>query len=221
MFAFFKSKPFYKNKTREEFIDWFAKAQNWNKLNSKIINILIDKFIDDPLAFEVFVYTSETCNLISNNYIPLSEDSSQDMEFLLSTFALTLYNTGALFRDQLIEKINEVSQKTKELSRLLNLAQSSFESAAKLDEFCFGTYYQLAFLKGALLNKYKQGIEYCNQGLAKIKKLESINQDKLSHMQRASFDSIEENKNLFNEAIKEYEEKKNASKSLSDELKKE
>lgn len=210
MFDFFKSKPFYKNKTHEEFINWFAKTQNWNKLNSKIINTLIDKFIDDPLAFEVFVYTSETCNLISNNYIPLSEDSNQDMEFLLSTFALTLYNTGALFRDQLIEKMKKGSQNDKELSRLLNLAQSSFESAAKLNEFCFGTYYQLAFLKGALLNKYDQGIEYCKKGLEKIKKLESMDQNKFSHMQRASFDSIKENKNLFSEAIKEYETGKEA-----------
>ena len=59
MFGFLKSKPFYKNKTREEFIEWFSKAKYWNKLNSKIINAIIDKFIGDPLAFEVFIHTSE------------------------------------------------------------------------------------------------------------------------------------------------------------------
>lgn len=42
MFGFLKSKPFYKNKTREEFIEWFSKAINWNKLNSIIINAIED-----------------------------------------------------------------------------------------------------------------------------------------------------------------------------------
>jgi hypothetical protein len=207
MFGFLKSKPFYKNKTREEFIEWFLKAKNWNILNSKIINAIIDKFIGDPLAFEVFVYTSESCNLISNNFIPsnqkvpLSQESADYADVLLSIFALTLYNTGVLFRDQFIEKMNAGETEVKELSRLLNLSQDSFESALKLNEFLFGAYLSLAYLRG-LLNKNDEGLEYCKKGIEKIKKLEAIDQDKLTGMQLASFNDVA----FFNKAITELEE---------------
>ncbi|MEK7450179.1 MAG: hypothetical protein AAB019_11950 [Planctomycetota bacterium] len=206
MFGFLKSNPFYKNKTREEFIEWFSKAKNWNKLNLKIINAIIDKFISDSFAFEVFVHTSENCNLISNNFIPLtqkvplSQESDDYVDVLLSSFALTLYYTGVLFRDQFIEKMNAGETEIKELSRLLNLSQDSFESALKLNEFLFGAYGSLAFLRG-LLNKDEEGLEYCKKGIEKMKKLESIDQDKLTDMQRVSLNDV----NFFNKSIIEIE----------------
>lgn len=207
MASFLKLKPFYKNKTREDFIEWFSNAKHWDKLNSKIIGAIIDKFIDDLPAFECFVYISESCNLVLNNYVSLSEKPSEDVDFLLSTFALTIYNTGGLFRDELLEQMNQDSQNVKALSRSLEMSQLSFESAIMLNEFCFGAYYQLAFLRGEILKKYGQGIDYCKRGLEKIEKLESMKKSELTLMQRSTLDTIGNSKELFDTALREFNEK--------------
>lgn len=199
MFGLFKSKPFYKNKTKDDFIKWFSKEKYWKQLNKDIINSIIDKSIDDPLAFEVFVFISESCDLVKNNYVRLSKDSSKDINFILPTFALTLYNTGALYRDQFLKSINE-GQDPKSLSKIYEFALFGFESAIKIDEYCFGAYYQLAFLRG-FLNKAEGARNYCLQGISKIDELESKNKDSLTHMEKAALNDISNSRKLFNEMI--------------------
>ena len=210
MFGFFKTKPFYKNKTRKDFIEWFSETKHWNKLNSKIINALIDKLIDDPNAFEVFVHVSGTCNLISNNYIPLSEEpGDNDIDLLFSFFALTLYNKGRMFQDKFIQGMKQTQQYNKALSELYKMSLFSFESAIKLNEFCFGAYYQLAFLRGEVIQKYNEGIDYCQKGLEKIAELESIDQSKLTLIQRSTLESISDSKNILTLALEEFKKQKN------------
>ena len=90
MFGFKKTKPFYENKSREDFIKWFSETKPWSKLDLNIIEAIVNKFANDPEAFEVFEWVSQTCNLVADNYIPLTESGSDDTDFTLSTFAATL-----------------------------------------------------------------------------------------------------------------------------------
>jgi len=160
MFGFKKRKPFYENKSREDFIKWFTETKPWSKLDLNIIEAIVNKFENDPEAFEVFEWVSETCNLVADNYIPLMDKiGSDETDFALFTFASTLYNIGSLYRDKFVEAIKRGSNDVKAVSMLLNISHSSFESAIKLNQFCLGAYYQLAFLRGKIMNKNKDA--YC------------------------------------------------------------
>jgi len=209
MFKIF-DKPFYKNETKEEFIEWFSKQQHWSKLNKTIITALVDKFANDRLAFECFVYVSDKYNLVSNNYIPLSQEpGDQDIDFLFSTYALTCYNTGAMLRDQFYKKINQTQQYSKELSKLYESAIYSFESALKLNEYCITAFVQLAFLR-AMLQKYEDAIKYCQEGLDKILELETKKKSGLTTIQRATLETTEEVKNSLLQSITEYQKQLNS-----------
>lgn len=209
MFGIFK-KPFYKNKTREEFVEWFSKEQHWNKLNRKIIDAFIDNFDNDLPAFEAFIYVSGACNLVSNNYIPLSQEAGdEDIEFLFSTYALTLYNTGTMLRDQFCKKMDQTQKYSKELSGLYEMTMYSFESALKLNEYCITAFVQLAFLR-ALLQKYEDALRYCQQGLDKITELESKDKSDLTLIQTTTLDTIGEIKNSLQQSIIEYKKQLNS-----------
>lgn len=197
-------KPFYKNKTKEEFKSWFRRHNHWNKLDNVVIEAMIDKFIDDKLAFEVFIYVSENCKLIQNNYIPLRKRIG-DIDLLLYQFSLTLYNNGCSFRDRLIEEIKKVPPNQKECVVLLSNSQDSYESCIKLTEFFISAYYQIAFLRGGILEKYNQGIDWCRKGLKKFDELRAIPKDQLKHTEKATLEAIEPTIKLFNDAISEYE----------------
>lgn len=200
---FKKSKPFYKLKDRDEIYKWFKESDKWNKLDDKVIKILIDKFITNLNAFEVFVCISETAKLIENNYLPLCEDESLDTEYVCSTFGLTLYNTGSIYRDEFLEMFSKNTDDTKTLSKLIDHAFMGYESAVIIDKFCFGSYYQMAFLKGKIFENQKDGIEYCKQGLDVISELENIPKSELGHFSKASLENANQSKDLLNSLIQE------------------
>ena len=202
MLGFLKRRPFNKNKTRDEYVRWFSTAKYWEKLDLIIINGIIDKFIDDPLAFEDFVRISEDCNLVENNYPNFGED----VDFALPMFALTLYNTWVLYRDALINELDDDCQNIKVLSELEKYSQSALESAIKLNEYFFVADYQIAFIKGNLLKKYNQGIERCEIGLERIRKLKSMKIDDLNNYQRASLEETEKSQKMFDALIQEFEQ---------------
>jgi len=142
--------------------------------------------------------------LIQNNYIPLRE-IIHDINLLLYQFSLTLYNNGCSFRDRLIEEIKKVPLNQKELAVLLKDSQLSYESCIKLTEFFISAYYQIAFLRGGILEKYDQGIDWCRKGLKKFDELRAIPKDELKHTEKATLEEIEPIIKLFNDAIIEYE----------------
>ena len=137
----FDRKPFHKLNGREEILQWFKSDKHWGKLNDKVLNVIIDKFGDDKLAFEVFIFISETCDLVKNNYISLCETTGDSIDLTIASFALTLYNTGSMYRDELIKKIGDDAIPEKTKSQYLNFAQSGYESAVKLDEFMISGYF--------------------------------------------------------------------------------
>jgi len=210
MGLFFTKKPFYKLKTREEFLNWFRKSKHWASLDIKIINAIIDKFITDLPAFDVFVYISENCNLVKNNYLPLSKDKNADISYILSLFSTTLYNVGSKYRDELIKKSENNSASIKEKARILELSQFAYESALKLDEYQISVYASLGAIWGGICYKFDEGIKYCKQGINKIKEFQAEPSNKLNYIQRASLQNISEMKESLNLLIKQFENEINS-----------
>jgi len=165
-------KPFYKCKTKEEKFKWFKAAKYWKELDDDVINLIVDKFIRDQLAFEVFVFISEACNLVKKNYIPLLKTVGNNENMILSSYALTLYNIASVYRDKLINGFNEGNVPEKEMSLFLNYCMSGYESTIVMDPSNFASYYQMAIVRGQLIGKYDEGIKYCQQGLKKIEQID-------------------------------------------------
>ncbi|MFH1283618.1 MAG: hypothetical protein ABII27_08135 [bacterium] len=202
MFGFKRPKLFCENKNKNEFIEWFSNTKPWNKLNLNIIEPIIDKFTDDVKAFEFFVWVSEKYKLINNNYVPLLTKTGDNVDLALFYFSVTLYDVGRQLRNELIEAM-EVSSlyDDSELSDLLNVTISSFEVAITLCNYCLSAYYQLAFLRGKILGKKNEGIEYCKRGLAKIQELKKIDVKQLTIAQHSILDTMENSENTFEDLL--------------------
>ena len=205
MGLFFTKKPFHKLKTKEEFLNWFSKSKYWGSLDFKIINAIIDKFIDDLPAFDIFVYISENCNLVKNNFLPLSKDKHVDISDVFSLFSTTLYNVGSRYRDELIKEDESDSASVKEKARLLEFSQYAYESAIKLDKYQIPTYFSLGSIWGGILYKYDEGIKYCKQGINKIKELKSEPSNKLNYIQKAYLQDISEIEEAGELLIRQFE----------------
>lgn len=211
MELFFKQKPFWKLKNREEIFNYFKKSKNWKNLDVKIINTIIDKFIDDRKAFEVFVYISEICNLVKNNFIPLAKKGfHENISLIILTFATTLYNTGSIYRDSLMEVVNDSSATEKEKSKLLEHAKMAYESTVKLDKYFISAYYQLGVLWGVIQNKYDEGIKYCQKGIEIIEEIGAMPTNELSASQKQIIEE-EEMKHHLNSLIHELNKKRDES----------
>ena len=74
-----------------------------------------------------------------------------------------------------------------------------------MNEYSFGAYYQVAFLRGEILEKFDQGIEWCKKGLEKIGNLKAMPVSQLNDIEKASLTDIEQSIELFKEAIPRYE----------------
>lgn len=208
MDLFFKQLPFWKLKNREEIFNYFKKTKNWKKLDDKIINTIIDKFIDNMEAFEVFVITSEKCSLVKNNFIHLAHTENISLTMIL--FATTLYNTGSIYRDRLIEIIDDSLTEVKEKSKLLERAKMAYESAVKLDKYFISAYYQLAFLWGSIQNEYDEGIKYCQKGIEIIAELRAMPSNEINYPYKKMIGD-EEMKNNFISLIHELNEERDES----------
>ena len=205
MGLFFTKKPFHKLKTKEEFFNWFSKSKHWGSLDFKIINAIIDKFIDDLPAFDIFVYISENCDLVKNNFLPLSKDKYVDISDVFSLFSTTLYNVGSRYRDELIKENESDSASVKEKARLLEFSQYAYESAIKLDKYQIPTYFSLGSIWGGILYKYDEGIKYCKQGINKIKELKAEPSNKLNYIQKAYLRDISEIEEAGELLIRQFE----------------
>ncbi len=205
MGLFFTKKPFHKLKTKEEFINWFSKSKYWGSLDFKIINAIIDRFIDDLPAFDIFVYISENCDLVKNNFLPLSKDKHIDISYVFSLFSTTLYNVGSKYRDELIKENESDSASVKGKARLLEFSQYAYESAIKLDKYQIPTYFSLGTIWGGILYKYDEGIKYCKKGINKIKELKAEPSNKLNYIQKAYLQDISEIEEAGKLLIRQFE----------------
>lgn len=95
---------------------------------------------------------------------------NQPTEATLLAIAMTLYNTGAIYRDKLLETLSDASVSPKERKRLLERAKMSFESAMKVHpNLSTSSSYQLAFLWGKIDSDTDKAIQYCQIGLDSIR----------------------------------------------------
>jgi len=180
-------KPFYKLEKKEEIQRYFRKTKPWKKLPEVIANEITNRMIDNREAFNIFVQISMDCKLVENNYIPLCGGSNTkdvgNTELIIMLFAQTLYNSGGLFRDRLLE-LNEIDLNNSRIHNWLEAGKMLYESSIGLEPYYIPPYYQLAFLWGQIQKDIQMGIQYCQEAIDKIDEIESTDDNLLTYTQK-------------------------------------
>ena len=181
-------RPFFENKSKDDFKEWFAHVEPWNRLDFRLMDILIEKLYTNPM-FEVFVHTSQDHNLVPK-FIPLQAlfDKGVGEVSIFPHIASILYEAALKNRDSVRQIISSKQLNDSELKKQYGLAMDAFESSLLLEPNFYPSYLQLAILKYLIGNK-GDAIKFCNQGL------ETIARMKQAPFQKTNIPSIQ-NANL-------------------------
>jgi hypothetical protein len=157
--------PFYANKTRDDFLRWFANVPPWNKVDATIIEMLIGKFWSNPL-FEVFVHTSQEEGLI-NKYAQLNHITHTDAGrfAIYHRIAMILSETAEDSRAVIAQAMNNKNFDT--LKTHYPKAIDALETAILIEPNIVLLYLQMATLR-AMIGKNEEAAKYCRAGLKKI-----------------------------------------------------
>lgn len=166
-------RPFFENHSREDFQEWFAHLPPWNRLDARVIQILIDK-LSGSLLFEVFVHVSQDRNLIQH-YLPLRSLFEGGVgEFAVCPqISRLLFKAGQLSHESFFKIMNSSSYDEKKAKANYAQAMDAYEVSLHLDPYFLPTYFQMASLK-LLIGKKADGMDFCKRGLDAAERLEEV-----------------------------------------------
>jgi hypothetical protein len=166
------TKTFQYNKTKEDYKNWFSKTPPWPKLESKIIDVIINRCFGNQM-FEVFVHVSMQAQIIEkydSNIKRLAQvlkEPSDEVIFSAINQELLHASASSVKRfGEIMDKGKSVSNE-KELKKLMVIWVDSAESAIFIDPMYTPGYLQLA-LYNKLTNKPDKAKFYCLKGLEKL-----------------------------------------------------
>lgn len=160
-----RPRPFYENKTKEDFLQWFANVPPWNKVDAAIIGMLINRFESNPL-FEVFVHTSQDQSLI-NKYAQLNQMARTDAgKFAICPKIAMILSSAAEDSRAVIAKAMS-NNNANDLKKHYGRAVDALETAIQIEPYIVLLYLQIATLK-AMIGKNAEATEFCRAGLKKI-----------------------------------------------------
>lgn len=156
------SRPFYKNQTRADLKEWFAKAPDWDTLDPKIAEAFIERLYGNPM-FEVFVHLSREARLIGQ-YAALNGLLGKGAdEVFVGAINDILFRTGSASLELVVELMRP-SANQDELKEHYGFATDCFECAIELQPSFLHAYVQQAVLKH-LFNHDDEARDLCNRGL--------------------------------------------------------
>lgn len=164
-------RPFFENHSKEDFKEWFANVTPWNRLDTRIIEALIEKFYGNPM-FEVFVHTSHNCNLIKE-YSHLKYLFDRGDVTIYPHIATLLYKKGEKNCQHLFHILDNLPINEKEAKKHYAFAMDTLESSIHIDPNCLPSYVLLAFLK-LRMGKKKDAKNFCKLGLEQISKIKKL-----------------------------------------------
>ena len=166
-----RSKPFHKNSSSLERKDWFSRTRPWNRIDSKIIDTLINKFGDDSM-FEVFVVTSMEQNLVLR-YEQLNKEDQSDA-LICSIIATMLCEVGIYSAKIMIALQDDFQKNIEELKKHYRIVRNALETAIVLDENQIAAYGYLSVVLGSI-KQFEDGLKYAKQGISVIREIRKSN----------------------------------------------
>ena len=168
-------RPFYANKIKEEYQDWFRNVPEWSSLDPRITSILIDRMLGKP-AFELFMFISMELKLIPK-YESLRSilDKGKEMEVAICpNVAQILYKSGMEQYQKTIEiwqkRPNVTPKDAERFKECCRNASFAFESAILVEPDFLPPYVNFAILKNIADNQ-SEAQKLCEQGLDRVTKM--------------------------------------------------
>jgi len=194
---FFKKKGIENARTIDEAYEILTKRPGWNKLPKSVLRRICDH-ANEIRQIGEFCETAEMFNSLKHNFIPLSKDKTSD-DLLLTTFALTMYQLGRKFQDELAE----VAHMPKELKFRFVSATLAFEASLLCDPYYFSSYYALIMVHGYMENMTEDAITWHKRFTARYEKLLSISDEDRTPFQEIALNDIDSVKKGVDELVDE------------------
>lgn len=165
-----RSKPFYMNKNHQERKDWFSRTHPWNRLDSEVIDALIDKFGEDQM-FEVFVLISMKLNLVAEYELVNKQNYHRDI--ICSVIASKLCKVGGDALRRIMAQFDG-HKDFDEIRNCYGIVRDTLETAIILDSNQLSTYAGMAFVL-KLFDKDEEAAEYAKRGIKTISEIKMQN----------------------------------------------
>jgi hypothetical protein len=164
-----KVEPFPENQSNSEKLNWFKNTRQWNKVDEKILNAILNKYDNDPMIV-VFVIFSMEHNLVPGYYKYNNTEYIDAPNAICSSIARTFFDIGANSYEKLVEYYDDFLNKKKKFTYHYHVVMDSMDTCIILEENNYLAYSTLASTQ-LLLNKTEDALKYAKQGLAIIHKL--------------------------------------------------
>lgn len=164
-------RPFYENKTKADFREWFLNVPEWSILDTRITDILIDRMFGDP-DFELFMHYSTENNLIIE-YASLRNllDSEGNQCAICPKVSQILYQKGVREFEKCANLLQHQSATSHEvIMEGYKLAKWGFETSILVEPDYLPPYYNLASL-ALMLSNSEDAKTLCGKGLYRINKM--------------------------------------------------
>jgi hypothetical protein len=163
-------RPFFKNQSAADYREWFAHAEPWNRVDTRILDALIRRLAGSPM-FEVFVHTARESNVIPQ-FVPLKGlfDRGVGDVALFPQIALIMFTAGQTSREITIRLLSQKRFDDPELAKHYNRTTNALDSALALEPNFLPAYLELALLN-LVFGKKSEAKELCDRGLQTIQRL--------------------------------------------------
>lgn len=168
-------RPFYENKTQDDFKEWFRLAPIWCKLDEMILDILIKRMYGKQ-EFELFMFTFMETGLLKQNYKQLNEiamniDKQVAEIRVCALIQALLNNLGLDSHSKCIER--NMINNNEEFKKYYQLTFDAFESLICFEPKALPPYIYLAKMK-MVSKDYEKAKLFCKAGLDQIKEIEKL-----------------------------------------------
>lgn len=167
------ARPFFKNKTRDEFLEWFAHVAPWSGLDSRITALIVARF-DPGVIFESFVLASDEYGLVPQ-YIALRKflDTPSGHLAICPSIAQILSLAAENSRSFVIRAMESKQSPVEEVVWHNRNALMALEAAVQIEPDYLPPYLQFALLR-AMMRKHDEARTYCMMALERIDEQKKI-----------------------------------------------
>jgi hypothetical protein len=166
-----KTKPFYANAAREQRQEWFARTPPWNRVNSTVIDAILDG-ITDKVLLEVFVLASMDYGLVAR-YEPLGREKFDSPEIIRAQISHILCQTGTSAIPSLAKAL-ETTEGADAAKKAVTMAVDTFEPAIALAKNQIAAYVGMAIVS-ALVGKRVESHDWAKRGLVEVANMRRLN----------------------------------------------
>lgn len=181
----FKKKQIKDARTIDEAYEILTERSGWKELPKSVLRKICDHACEIRQIGE-FCGTVEMFGSLRHNFIPLAKDKQGD-DLLLIAYALTMYQLGRKFHDELVE----VSHIPEEVQFKFVSATLAFEASLLCNPYFFSSYYALIMVHGDTKNMKEDARKWHKRFIARCDELLDISKENRTLLQETALNDLD------------------------------